>query len=300
MNRKRLGGISIFTALVAVFYLSSEEHDPLSWLSGDCEQSKMMSEPNGTNPVALSDPEISNVNRFIAHAGGSIDGLKYTNSLEALENSYKDGFRLFELDIIETSDNKFVAAHDWERWQRWTDYAGKLPPTLASFKTHKLLGKYTPLDMNDINTWFDQHLDATLVTDKINKPVEFSSLFVDKNRLMMELFTLEAVLEGMKTGIRSAMPSWVVLDRLGCDAATELATMGVTDVAASRRIQYENTGLLTQLKSSGIRVYAFQLNSDTWDNEQFVICHEMNYFYGIYADNWNFGTRANCSGSSSN
>jgi len=33
-----------------------------------------------------------------------IDGYTYTNSLEALEQSYRSGFRLLELDISQTSD----------------------------------------------------------------------------------------------------------------------------------------------------------------------------------------------------
>ena len=59
--------------------------------------------------------------RFIAHAGGRIEGMNYTNSLEALNNSYKNGFRLFELDIIETSDGEFVAAHVGNTLKRWWD-----------------------------------------------------------------------------------------------------------------------------------------------------------------------------------
>ncbi len=55
------------------------------------------------------------INRFIAHAGGEIDGHTYTNSLEALNLNYKKGFRLFELDIHETSDHKYVAVHDWKQ-----------------------------------------------------------------------------------------------------------------------------------------------------------------------------------------
>ncbi len=55
-------------------------------------------------------------NRFIAHAGGEIDGYKYTNTLEAVNTNYKKGFRLFELDIIKTADNIYVAAHDWKSW----------------------------------------------------------------------------------------------------------------------------------------------------------------------------------------
>jgi phosphoglycerol transferase MdoB-like AlkP superfamily enzyme len=52
------------------------------------------------------------VTRFIAHAGGMIDDHTYTNSLEALNMSYDKGFRLFELDILRTSDSMFVTAHD--------------------------------------------------------------------------------------------------------------------------------------------------------------------------------------------
>ncbi|WP_339666208.1 hypothetical protein, partial [Maribacter arcticus] len=49
-----------------------------------------------------------NINRFIAHAGGEVNGIKSTNSKNALDENYKKGFRIFELDIIETSDGKLV------------------------------------------------------------------------------------------------------------------------------------------------------------------------------------------------
>jgi glycerophosphoryl diester phosphodiesterase len=50
---------------------------------------------------------------LIAHAGGHIYGYKYTNSLEALENSYNNGFRFIELDFDWTQDNQIVLIHDW-------------------------------------------------------------------------------------------------------------------------------------------------------------------------------------------
>ena len=107
-------------------------------------------------------------NRFIAHAGGEIDGAVYTNSLEALSRSYERGFRLFELDILETSDGKFVAAHDWESWQEITGYKKSIPPTEKAFLNTKILGKYTAISMEAINIWFNNHSDVILVTDKIN------------------------------------------------------------------------------------------------------------------------------------
>ena len=39
--------------------------------------------------------------RYIAHAGGEVNGVKSTNSKHALDENYKKGFRIFELDIIE-------------------------------------------------------------------------------------------------------------------------------------------------------------------------------------------------------
>ena len=110
--------------------------------------------------------------RYIAHAAGEVNGIKSTNSKEALDENYKKGFRLFELDIIKTSDGKMVAAHDWKMWARFTDYTGALPPSHAEFKKHKIYGDYTTLDIKGINEWFAAHPDAILVTDKLNDPFQ--------------------------------------------------------------------------------------------------------------------------------
>ncbi|MDF7680192.1 glycerophosphodiester phosphodiesterase family protein [Enterobacteriaceae bacterium ESL0689] len=125
----------------------------------------------------------------IAHSGGEIDGHIYTNSLEALNHSYLQGARNFELDIRETKDHHLVAVHGWEQWAEFTGYTDELPPSLDDFKKNKIFGKYTGIDFADINQWFSQHQDATLITDKIDVPQRITSLFCDKNRLKMELFS---------------------------------------------------------------------------------------------------------------
>ena len=113
--------------------------------------------------------------RFIAHAGGQIEGHTYTNSLEALDWNYKNGLRLFELDIIKTFDGHYVAAHDWNSWKHKTKYIGTLPATKKEFLKIKIKDKFTPLDMEAINQWFTIHSDAILVTDKVNEPYCFCS-----------------------------------------------------------------------------------------------------------------------------
>ena len=55
-----------------------------------------------------------------------------------LNLNYKKGFRLFELDIVESSDYIYVAAHDWKHWKSITGYTGVLPPTRVEFKPPKI------------------------------------------------------------------------------------------------------------------------------------------------------------------
>ena len=233
--------------------------------------------------------------RFIAHAGGKIDGRVYTNSLEALDNSYSNGFRLFELDIIQTSDGVFVAAHDWEHWAKIVGYEGRLPPDSKKFAEYRIFKRYTPLTIDDINSWFEQHSDAILVTDKINNPVEFSGKFVDKNRLMMELFSWDAVEMAVNANIRSAMPTGKILNKINGDEIAYLTRLGITDISASRRILKDQRELIEKIVGAGINVYAFHVNHDKGRDEVYVVCNERGYFYGIYADQWEFDASLDCS-----
>ncbi len=234
------------------------------------------------------------VNRFIAHAGGSIEGHVYTNSLEALDASYQKGFRLFELDILKTSDNHYVAAHDWKMWQQMTGFKGEIPPTKLEFKEYQLLHKYTALDLDDINNWFQSHSDAILVTDKINEPTKFSNEFIYPERLMMEIFTLEALKEAAELNIKSAMPNLDVVKQIKGDKIKSLVDLGITEIVISRRVIENNIPFLIQLKNRGIKVYVFHVNYDEGKDESYVLCHDMDYIYGMYADDFDFGETLDC------
>lgn len=225
--------------------------------------------------------------KLIAHAGGAIDGVMYTNTLEALNESYKKGFRIFELDLIQTSDGHFVASHDWNTWREQSGFNGVLPPNLIEFKKYKILGKYTSLDMDDINRWFDYHKDAILVTDKVNAPKVFSTRFIDNKRLIMELFTWDAVEEALDNNIQ-AMPTWGIVEQIKGDKTKYLLEKNIKHVAASRNILSDRYFELHEMKKSGIKVYAFHVNHKKGYDEAYMLCHEFDYFYGMYADNWDF------------
>ena len=107
---------------------------------------------------------------WVAHALGGIDNNSYTNSKEALENSYKHGFKFFELDIKYTSDNKLVCVHDWTK----TDYEDRLgleydeeSPVMSydEFMSIKIKDKYTPLSFEDFIDFMKKHKDMYVMID---------------------------------------------------------------------------------------------------------------------------------------
>ncbi|MDQ1339383.1 MAG: phosphoglycerol transferase [Campylobacterota bacterium] len=254
------------------------------WLA--LEKIEQNSNSKETKNLCIDDPHKKN--RLIAHAGGAIEGHIYTNSLEALELSYKNGFRLFELDISKTKDQVYVAVHDWESWAKRTGFKKSIPPTLKEFKQYKIDSKFTPLDINDVNNWFDEHKDSILITDKINTPLDFSQHFIDKKRLIMELFTWEAVAEGINAEMLSAMPTWKILSHINGDIADSLEKLKITHIAASKKIIAENKRLLKNLKNKNIKVYIYDVNEISF------MCNSLDIAYGIYADYWDFSKPLNC------
>lgn len=125
---------------------------------------------------------------FIAHAGGAIEGHRYTNSREAVEQSLRNGFVFIELDIVETTDGHLVAAHGWEDFRTFTGREGKGALSLAEFKDSKIFGRFTPLTMEDIVEIFRAHPAAVLVTDKIRDHAKLLAAFPFHERLIVEVF----------------------------------------------------------------------------------------------------------------
>lgn len=108
---------------------------------------------------------------LIAHAGGTFRGQSYntfyTNSLEAIEQNYSLGHRVFEIDFSLTSDGKLAAVHDWEQFghangvamssAEWLGFQTYGSPVTESRFTSMLIGDI--LDQMMVNE------DLFIVTD---------------------------------------------------------------------------------------------------------------------------------------
>lgn len=129
---------------------------------------------------------------IIAHAGGSIYGKTYTNSLEAVENAIAQGVKYIELDLSVTSDDSLVCTHDWKTFASQAGRESTETPSYSEFIGSRIYSCLTPMTMHLIDSIWSANPNLYLVTDKVS---DFD--IIDKNlgwlkdRLLIECFSYE-------------------------------------------------------------------------------------------------------------
>jgi len=222
--------------------------------------------------ISCKKPSNNECGIFIAHAGGYVDGHFRTNSLEGLNASYLNGFRMFELDFQLTTDNKIVATHD------------PIYVSEKEFLSTLIEEKFTPMNMIMINNWFEKHSDAILVTDKINTPKLMAEQFKFKNRMIMELFTWETISEAIELGITPMVSQDLFWETP--DIENRLNSLNIKYIGMHRNNICKDKELLRKLKEKGFKTYIWftQRTIDGMEAEEYVLKNDMDYCFGIYAD----------------
>ena len=100
----------------------------------------------------------------IAHAMGGIDGDTYTNSLEAFQENYALGHRIFEVDTHFTSDGKLVLWHSWD-YKFCSRHTPGYKPSYKEFMGSKIYDRYTPMDLKKLLKLMDKYPDVRIVLD---------------------------------------------------------------------------------------------------------------------------------------
>lgn len=120
-------------------------------------------------PFAVEPSEVI----LIAHAGGGVGSITYSNSLEALDKSYSLGFRYFEIDFSWTESGELVAIHDWqETAERLFPGFMNTPQTSEEFLEFPMRGGLTAIDAARLKEWMESRSDAWLITDIKSRNVE--------------------------------------------------------------------------------------------------------------------------------
>ena len=104
---------------------------------------------------------------LIAHAGGAIGELTYTNSLEAMNASVAKGFKVIELDFMRAKNGDLVLLHrkptDAMQGRPITDE--ELPNSAEEFVKTTMVGGLTPMSLITVLDWMSQNPDVYIVTD---------------------------------------------------------------------------------------------------------------------------------------
>lgn len=113
--------------------------------------------------VGFETVTITEIPKDIIHAGGSVDGVVGSNSLEALNDSYAKGHRFLELDFVISSDGIPVCLHDWS--PLYSKSLGAFPISAEEFSSVKIYDYLTSLTIDSLYTWMTEHPDAYIITD---------------------------------------------------------------------------------------------------------------------------------------
>ncbi|KUP23939.1 phosphatidylinositol-specific phospholipase C/glycerophosphodiester phosphodiesterase family protein [Paenibacillus sp. DMB5] len=111
--------------------------------------------------------------KVIAHAMGGINNHTYTNTQDAFVANYEQGTRVFETDLLLTTDDKLVARHEWTgNMSRLLGQLDVLPAArqgvVLSYEEvmeSPILTLYSPLDIDKIMDLLVAYPDAYIVTD---------------------------------------------------------------------------------------------------------------------------------------
>ena len=154
-------------------------------------------------------PQIIGPYRFIAHAGGQINGFKYTNSLDAIESSVKKGFKLIEIDLIDPNSkgDNLYGAHDWGLWKRSTKNTTLKKSDFSEevFKKSLIYKQFSPIDLKELSSFFKKNNELYLVTDKTKDYSTLASNFYTMNKLLVEVFSQEGYFSAREKGIKYPM-----------------------------------------------------------------------------------------------
>ncbi len=104
---------------------------------------------------------------MIAHAGGGYAGISYSNSIEALNDSYAAGFRYIEMDFSWTSDGHLVCLHDWGKTFKKL-FNKKVKQALSYTEFEQLVDAhpyFSPCTLASFAGWMSDKPDVKVITD---------------------------------------------------------------------------------------------------------------------------------------
>lgn len=219
---------------------------------------------------------------LVAHAGGAIYGFKLTNSLEALEESYENGFKLIEMDFEWTRDGKVVAIHDWGPMVERLFMTEERVLSHEEFKNSQVFMDLTLLDFEEVMEWFESKEDVYLVTDTKGDNTRLLNYIIENHkksldRIVPQVYSFEEYRLARELGFKN-----IILTLYKCDYTDEEVVEFAEEnqiFAITMPIDRGYSPLPMRLKNIGVFTYVHTVN-------ELYIFEELyeNGVSGIYTD----------------
>ncbi len=143
---------------------------------------------------------------YVAHAGGSPSGLSqeeaYTNSREAFEISYQNGFRAFEFDLLTLGDGTVVVAHNGKEDKYGLSKNFK-EASRADVESARWRGKYPLLFAEDLIALMAKYKDIWVILDTKWDHLEIAEV-------MVSLTSDSTILDRIVPHLRSDSHTWAL------------------------------------------------------------------------------------------
>lgn len=201
----------------------------------------------------------------VAHAGGSVDGLFYTNSIEALEAN-KDYFDYFEIDLSVTSDSKLVCLHRWGEPIHEEIFGNVIakPVSLEVFRTLNSQGELTACEVNSLKEWLSLNPGKFIITDiKSDENIKFLSVLLNemgtmRERIIPQIYSVEDIDPAKKLGFRNVILTAYRMDDQ--QLREEISSLKPGSLFAITVPLERSARHIEQLLELGIPVYAHTVN----------------------------------------
>lgn len=169
--------ILVFVATLSLAGCDKQETFPL-FFNKEAKNNEI-NNPEQNQAINLIPP------RLIAHAGGDIFGIALSNSIDAFDASYNEGFRWIEVDIGYTSDQVPVCVHDWgnANWLRCNTRSHAVP-TLQEFRGLNGIIDIEMATLDKLEEWLNNHADAYIVSDVKDNNVEFLTHVKENHKIL--------------------------------------------------------------------------------------------------------------------
>lgn len=249
-------GLAVLSALTSI---------PGSFARSDGEQVNRATEAGraGHLSMVVAQFEMGRV----AHAGGGLGKLTYTNSYEALNSNLAKGFQYFEIDFVLTRDGHLVCLHDWDVNFRRTFRSNTAGPlTLQEFLDLVAANpRFESCTLDGLADWMTAHPEAYLVTDVKDDNVraleQIRAVLPDSQRRVIPQIYYPAEFDAVKAlGFEQII--WT-LYRMAPSNLEVLQQVAAWEgpVAVTMPKAWAKSGLALRLQARGFATYAHTVNS---------------------------------------